>query len=46
MRMERNFGYIYGPNVSGDSLDVFDDTILAGSYRSKEVVQIFSISQR
>lgn len=37
---------IYGPFVSGDSLDVFDDLIMTGSNRNKEVMQIFSLSKR
>ena len=46
MRMQRNFGYAYGPNVTGDALDSYGDLLVAGSYRDKEVVQLFSIGMR
>lgn len=32
--------------ISGDALDVYDDLIVTGSNRNKEVVQIFSLSHR
>lgn len=35
---------IGGPTCSGDSLDIYDDMIVTGSYRNKEVMQIFSLS--
>lgn len=35
-----------GSQVSGDSLDIYDDMIVAGSYRTKDVMQIYSFSQR
>lgn len=37
---------IFGPEVSGDSLDVHEDLILAGSNRNKDVLQLFSMSKR
>lgn len=37
---------IYGPSISGDSLDVHEDLIVTGSNRNKDVVQIFSLSKR
>ena len=46
MREGRTVGSIYGPFVSGDSIDCFDDLIVAGSNRNKEVVQMFSLSKR
>lgn len=39
-------GGIFGPLISGDSLDVHEDMILTGSNRNKDVVQIFSLSKR
>lgn len=35
-----------GSLVSGDSLDIYDDMIVAGSYRNKDVMQVYSLSQR
>ena len=34
---------IGGSAVSGDSLDVFDDMIVCGNYRNKDVMQVYSI---
>jgi len=39
-------GSMRGPEISGDSLDIFEDLIVSGSYRNQEAMQIFSISQR
>lgn len=38
LRQERTVASIYGPHMSGDSLDVYDDLIIAGSNRNKEVL--------
>ena len=46
MREGRSVGYIFGPHISGDALDVNGDLILAGSNRNKNIVQLFSLSQR
>lgn len=37
-------GSIGGPQCSGDSIDLFDDMIVAGSNRNREVMQMFSLS--
>ena len=37
---------IFGPQISGDSLDLHEDLILTGSNRNKDVVQIFSLQKR
>jgi COMPASS component SWD3 len=37
---------IFGPEISGDALDVYEDMILAGSNRNKDVIQMFSLSKR
>ena len=37
---------MFGPHISGDSLDVFGDLVMAGSNRNKEVVQLFSLNKR
>lgn len=36
---------IGGPQCSGDSIDLYDDMIVTGSTRNKEVMQMFSLSQ-
>lgn len=35
---------IYGPEISGDSIDVNEDLILTGSHRSKKSLEIWSLS--
>jgi len=35
---------IYGPEIAGESVDVFGDYILTASHRSKESLQIWSLS--
>jgi WD40 repeat protein len=35
-----------GSLVSGDAIDVYDDMIIAGSYRNKDVMQMYSLSQQ
>lgn len=39
-------GSMRGPEISGDSLDIFEDCIVSGSYRNQETMQMFSISQQ
>jgi len=34
---------IGGSAVSGDSLDIFDDMVICGSHRNKDVMQVYSI---
>lgn len=46
MRIGRTVGSIFGPTISGDALDAYDDLILAGSNRNKNMLQLFSLSQR
>ena len=41
-----NVGSIYGPHICGDALDIYDDEILSGSYRSKDTLQLFSLIGR
>jgi WD40 repeat protein len=38
VREGRTVASIYGPHISGDSLDIYDDMIIAGSNRNKEVM--------
>ena len=37
---------IGGPQISGDSLDVYDDMIVTGSTRNKEIMQVYSKSHQ
>lgn len=37
---------MYGPHICGDAIDVAGDFIAGGSCKGKDVVQIFSLSQR
>lgn len=37
---------IFGPSISGDSLDVYEDMIVSGSIRNKDIMQIFSLSHQ
>lgn len=46
MRTGTMVGGIFGPAISGDSLDIHEDMILAGSNRNKDVIQLFSLSKR
>jgi WD40 repeat protein len=46
LREGRTVASIYGPFMSGDALDCYDDLIIAGSNRNKEVMQMFSLSKR
>lgn len=46
VRAKNAVGNILGANISGDSLDVNGDTVLAGSYRNKDQLQLFSLSTR
>uniref|UniRef100_A0A7S3NKS8 Anaphase-promoting complex subunit 4 WD40 domain-containing protein n=1 Tax=Aureoumbra lagunensis TaxID=44058 RepID=A0A7S3NKS8_9STRA len=43
-RQERSVRTIYGPHLCGDSLDISDDNILAGSWKPTEQLQIYSLS--
>lgn len=39
MRVKKSVGVVYGPNLSGDALDIKNGVILTGSYRNKEQLQ-------
>jgi COMPASS component SWD3 len=45
VRQSKVMASIFGPQLNGDSLDVFDDMIVTGSNRNKDVMQIFSLSK-
>ena len=38
IREGRTVGSIYGPQISGDALDIYDDMIITGSNRNKDIV--------
>lgn len=46
LRAKKAQGNILGANISGDSLDIKGDSILAGSYRNKDQLQVFSLSMQ
>ncbi|CDW81377.1 wd repeat protein [Stylonychia lemnae] len=46
IREGRTVGSIYGPQISGDALDIYDDMIIAGCNRNKDIVQMFSLSKK
>lgn len=46
IRMSKSVSYFYGPHLCGNSIDVRGDILLTGSYSNKEVLQLWSITQR
>jgi hypothetical protein len=38
---EESVRKIYGPNISADSLDYKNGTILAGNYKNKDILQLW-----
>lgn len=46
IRDSKSFGSIYGPSVSGDSLDIKGKMILTGSWRSKEQLELWDFQSR
>ena len=46
LRDSHSIGYILGPHICGDSIDVRGNTILTGSYSNKNVLQLWSIPER
>lgn len=46
LREKKSVGWVYGPHLSSDSLDIQGDTLLSGSYNDKDVLQLWSLSQR
>jgi len=43
IRTGEPFGFIYGPHICGESIDTFSDYMITGSYRSKNVMELWSI---
>jgi COMPASS component SWD3 len=46
IREGKNVGWLHGPHICGDSIDVRGDTLLTGSYDNKNVLQLWSVSER
>jgi hypothetical protein len=46
IRANKIVSSIWGPLIYGDSLDIYNDFIVTGSNRNKDVMQVFSISQQ
>eukprot|EP00946_MAST-07B_sp_MAST-7B-sp1_P004115 g4115.t1 len=41
LRVERSVRSFYGPHVCGDAVDIYDGTILTGSYRNNDQLQLW-----
>mmetsp|Transcript_6903 Transcript_6903/g.8417 ORF Transcript_6903/g.8417 Transcript_6903/m.8417 type:complete len:389 (+) Transcript_6903:75-1241(+) len=41
VRTKKSVRYIYGPHICGDALDVFEDRILTGSWKSNDALQLW-----
>eukprot|EP01017_Pseudomicrothorax_dubius_P010530 TRINITY_DN13774_c0_g1_i5.p1 TRINITY_DN13774_c0_g1~~TRINITY_DN13774_c0_g1_i5.p1 ORF type:complete len:365 (-),score=62.76 TRINITY_DN13774_c0_g1_i5:167-1261(-) len=46
IREGKSVGSIYGASISGDSLDYSKGTILTGSYRNKDQLQLWDLGER
>ncbi len=46
LREGRTVASMFGPQISGDALDICGDLIIAGSNRNKDVMQMYSLKQR
>jgi WD40 repeat protein len=46
IRAAKPVASIYGPHVSGDSVDLYDDMIISGNYRRTDTMQMFSLSMQ
>ena len=46
LRIGKSIGYLYGPHIFGDALDVHGDTILTGNYDRENVLQLWSMSRK
>lgn len=46
LRTAKSLGYIHGPHICGDSIDVRGDTMLTGGFDNKSIVQLWSIGGR
>lgn len=46
LRSRKSVGYIYGPNISGDTIDFKEGEILTGSHRNKEYLEVWDLGSR
>jgi len=46
VREGRTFGYIHGPSISGDALDIKGNNILTGSWRNKEQLELWDYGSK
>lgn len=46
IRTTCSVGYILGPHIYGESIDVHNDTLLVGSYSDKEILSLYSLKTR
>lgn len=46
LRIAKSVGYIYGPHVCADSIDVRQDAMLTGSFDKKDILQLWSIENK
>lgn len=46
LRVRKSIASIFGPNISGDTLDYRDQEILTGSHRNKDYLEIWDLGTR
>jgi len=46
IREAKSVGFIYGPHICGDAIDIRGDVMLTGSYSNRDVLQTWSLSNR
>lgn len=46
IRESRSFASMYGPAITGDTLDIKGNYVLTGSWRNKDQIEIWDYSQR
>lgn len=46
LRVRKSIGAIFGPNISGDTLDYMDQEILTGSHRNKDYLELWDLGTR
>ena len=46
LRQKKYADAFYGPNISGDSLDYKNNTILAGSHRNQDSLELYDFGKR
>ena len=46
LRTSKSIGYIFGPHIRGDSIDVRQDTMLTGGFDKEGILQLWSIGDK